>query len=290
MAYSNIMIRIGETDKIERQFNEGYLRFGCPANWINYAEKYPDSGTADRFEAVFAHVKKDDPRIIELGGGDPFNQFFGFWNEEGPDDTVYLRNVAACLVPAICFFSIDLKDAVEHFKIKGNSTDYINVNLLPFYRAMIDDPKKYDQYSALIFTDPGGLLTDLKREVPKLVSGKIYLVKRNFNPDEPIYSDYVDYDLNIEEAFWNKQTYDAVYRKQPTYREQHEVRIIIPHVTYMRHPSVEPYLTEHHEMDVPVPNIKDYAMVIPVSKFNGIRFVNFTEDLSECVVLFFLAK
>jgi hypothetical protein len=40
-------------------------------------------------------------------------------------------------------------------------------------------------------------------------------------------------------------------------------------------------------MDVPVPNIKDYARVIPVSKFNGIRFVNFTEDLSECTVQFY---
>jgi hypothetical protein len=58
----------------------------------------------------------------------------------------------------------------------------------------------------------------------------------------------------------------------------------------MRHPAVEPYLMEHHEMKVPVPNVKDYARVIPVSKFNELRFVNFKEDLSECIVQFCLAK
>jgi hypothetical protein len=104
MAYSNILIRIGETDKIERQFNDGYLRFGCPANWIDFANK-DTSGVADRYEAIFAHAKKDDPRIKELGDGDAFNQFAGFWNEEGPNDTVYLRNIVTCLVPTICFFT-----------------------------------------------------------------------------------------------------------------------------------------------------------------------------------------
>lgn len=39
-----------------------------------------------------------------------------------------------------------------------------------------------------------------------------------------------------------------------------------------------------------VPHIKDYARVIHVSKFNELRFVNFKEDLSECVVQFCMAK
>ena len=151
---------------------------------------------------------------------------------------------------------------------------------------MIDDNEEYSEYSALIITYPGGLFQELRREVPKLVKEKINLVKHNFDPYEPIFPDYVRYDMDIKEPFWNEQTYDAVYRKQRKYKEQHEVRIIIPHVTYMRHPAVEPYLKEHHEMNVPVPNIKEYARVIPISKFNGIRFLNFKEDLSECTVQF----
>ena len=59
---SGIMIRIDKTEVIEKQYNEGYLRFSCPANWINYAKIQPP-GIADKYEAVFAHVKRDDPRL-----------------------------------------------------------------------------------------------------------------------------------------------------------------------------------------------------------------------------------
>ena len=59
---SGIMLRIGKTEEIEKQYNEGYLRFSCPANWINYAKIQPP-GIADKYEAVFAHVKRDDPRL-----------------------------------------------------------------------------------------------------------------------------------------------------------------------------------------------------------------------------------
>ena len=55
-------MRLGKTEEIERQFNEGYVRFSCPANWINYAKMQP-TGIADRLEAIFVHVKKDDPRF-----------------------------------------------------------------------------------------------------------------------------------------------------------------------------------------------------------------------------------
>ena len=55
---SGIMLRVGKTEEIEKQYNEGYLRFSCPANWINYAKIQPP-GIADKYEAVFAHVKRD---------------------------------------------------------------------------------------------------------------------------------------------------------------------------------------------------------------------------------------
>ena len=59
---SGIMIRVGKTEEMEKQYNEGYLRFSCPANWINYAKIQPP-GIADKFEAVFAHVKRLEIRV-----------------------------------------------------------------------------------------------------------------------------------------------------------------------------------------------------------------------------------
>ena len=71
---SGIMLRIGKTEEIERQFNEGYLRFSCPANWINYAKIQPP-GIADKYEAVFAHVKRDDRRLgMICDDGYPLNE------------------------------------------------------------------------------------------------------------------------------------------------------------------------------------------------------------------------
>lgn len=62
MFNSGLMIRIGRTEEIEKQYRECYIRFSCPANWINYANNHAP-GIADKYEAIFAHVDKFDPRL-----------------------------------------------------------------------------------------------------------------------------------------------------------------------------------------------------------------------------------
>ena len=76
---SGIMLRIGKTEEIVRQYEEGYLRFSCPGNWIMYAKKNHDDGIADRYEAVFAHVKRDDPRLLEAFNNDPTEMAWSLW-------------------------------------------------------------------------------------------------------------------------------------------------------------------------------------------------------------------
>lgn len=39
MAKSSIMLRIGKTEGIEEQYNNCFLKFGCPANWIDLAKQ-----------------------------------------------------------------------------------------------------------------------------------------------------------------------------------------------------------------------------------------------------------
>ena len=98
---SGIMLRIGKTDEIERQYEEGYLRFSCPGNWIMYAKKNHEDGIADRYEAIFAHVKKDYPRLLEAFYNDPAEMAWSLWSEAGTDDTIYARYVHSCLVPTV---------------------------------------------------------------------------------------------------------------------------------------------------------------------------------------------
>ena len=160
---SGIMLRIGKTEEIERQFNEGYLRFGCAANWIMYAKSQPP-GIADKYEAIFAHINKDDPRLSEECHHDAINLAFSYLYEEGPNDTLYVRYTYACLVPAICFYSIDIKDAAKHFGIKGNSNQWLRADLEPYYDAMRINR---EESSVLIVRFPSLLIRELRNEIPK---------------------------------------------------------------------------------------------------------------------------
>lgn len=100
------MLRLGKTDEIEKQFNEGYLRFSCPANWINYA-RIDKSGITDHYEGIFGHVKKDDPKLSSPEkSGLTKQDFDALWKNEGPDNTVFVRYLFSTLVPTLCFYSL----------------------------------------------------------------------------------------------------------------------------------------------------------------------------------------
>ena len=46
--HCGVLIRVGSTDKILDRYENRYLRFGCLANCINYANTHQD-GIADAF-------------------------------------------------------------------------------------------------------------------------------------------------------------------------------------------------------------------------------------------------
>ncbi len=263
MFRSGIMLRIGKNDDIEKQYNEGYLRFSCPANWINYARSQPE-GIADKYEAVFAHVAKNDPRLLEESYGDPLSDFMAFWNEDGPDNTVYARYVTSCLAPTICFYSIDVQDVANHFGIPGHSGDWIRVDLIPYYESMHINR---EESSILVIHSAKQLVEELRREIPKVINSKDDLVKKEFTPENALAVDYVKYNMDINEIFFDPFPYKAIFRKRPLFKEQHEARMVIPFVFFYRHPNVLPKLYKDHELIVPVPGLKNYSDIISASKY-----------------------
>lgn len=278
MFSSGIMIRLGKTEEIEKQYNEGYLRFSCPANWVNYARLQPP-GVADRFEAVFAHVKKDDPWFgMICDDGYPLNYARSLWNDYEPDGTVYARYVFSALVPAVCFFSINMKDATRHFGIKGNSSMYLSADLDPYYEALKITPM---DYSMLVIRFPWMLVEELRREIPQVVLGAKNVDSREFQTDNPLAIRYVHYDLDINKEFWELNPYDELFRKRPEFQNQREARIIIPNASFTRDPVFQPDMYYDNELNVPLPEIKNYALVVPCSKCNQVVFDQFNEDLSR---------
>ncbi len=111
--YTDVLIRVDRTNRIKEQYKENCVVFGCPANWIDYARKHAD-GIADKYEAICGHVRKDDPRLSMIcDDGVPLNAFRSLWNEEGPDNTIYVRYIYDCLTPTICFYSVNVKNVLK---------------------------------------------------------------------------------------------------------------------------------------------------------------------------------
>ena len=280
---SGVMLRLGKTEEIEKQYNEGYLRFSCAANWINYANTHPD-GIADKYEGVFAHVKRNDPRLATPGDdGVLLNSGRSLWNEYCEDGTLYVRYVFSCLVPAICFYSIDVKDAARHFEVGGKRDKCVMADLRPYYKAM---GINRDEYSILAIYNPWSLDEELKREIPKAIRKAANIDKHNFQDDNPLYGAYVKYDLDIKKEFWELHPYDELFRKRPKFEKQREARLIIPNAPFTRDPVFRPDLYEDNEMNVPVPNIKSYSKIVLASECNTMAFTNISEDLGRWDILF----
>ena len=283
MFSSGLMLRLGKTGEIEKQYNEGYLRFSCPANWINYANTHPD-GIADGYEGVFAHVKKDDPLLSTPGDdGVPLNKYRSLWCNEGPDDTLFVRYVFSCLVPTICFYSIDLKDVARHFGMQQQNNWWLHIDLQRYYAAMGIKP---EESSVLIIRYPWKLVEELRREIPKAVSEATNIDKTGFDVNNPLAIRHVHYDLDINKFFWNLNSYDELYRKRPKYRDQREARIIIPNTWFVRDPVYRPEMYYDNEMTVPVPGIKEYASICEVSKCSRILLKDIPEDLRNYMICF----
>lgn len=281
---SGIMLHLGKTEEIDKQFKEGYLRFSCPANWINYAKKQAP-GIADRYEAIFAHVKKNDPRFgMICDDGYPLNYSRSLWNDYEPDGTVYARYLLSTLVPAICFYSISIKDAARHFGINWGSSKWLRADLQPYYKALNINT---EEYSILAIRFPGKLVDELRREIPIAMPKVKNINKSNFNPGNPLALKYVKYDLDINKEFWDLHPYDELFRKRPDFRSQREVRMIIPNVSFTRDPVFCPEMYHDNELNIPVPNIQSYALICPASKCDTIRFEKFNEDFSLYDILFY---
>lgn len=281
MFNSGLMIRIGSTKEIEKQFQESYIRFGCPANWVNYANNHAP-GIADKYEAVFAHVDRFDPRLwMTCDDGVPL--YGALWNSESPNNMVYARYLYSCLVPTVCFYSLGITKLAKQKGIKDNQLGRLTIDLQNYYKAMNVNP---EESSVLIIRFPGQFVTELRREVPNAVAAANNITKKNFDSRNSLTVKYVTYDLDINKTFFNFRPYDEIFRKQPEYKEQHEARMIIPNVNFVTNPKYFPSLYHFNEINVPVPELQSYSFVYPASKCKKMAFENFTQDLRRYDILY----
>jgi len=271
---TGIFIRLGKTDSISKQYKDGYLEFGCPANWIDYANKHCD-GIADKYEAIVGHVKKDDPRLSMLGDdGIPLNMFRSLWIEDDSNDMVFVRYLYLCLTPALCFFSIPVKEIALNCKKEDNKSKGFRINLSVFYKAM---DININECSVLIITFPERLFQELNEEIPNNLQRCQNIDINRYNPNCPFLTSMINYNLDLEKEFFDIQNFDAIFRKRPQYSNQNEARIIIPNVNFVSDPVYNINSYKDNTMKMYLPNLASYSYIFPAKDIHTIDFFNFNE-------------
>ena len=274
---TGILLRIGETTELCKQYENGYLKFGCPANWIDYAKK-ADDGIADRYEALIGHVKKDDPRLWVLGDdGVPLNMFRSLWLDETSDGWVYVRYIYHCLTPAICFFSIPVSQmARSEANTKNNKDVKISVDLTMYKKAM--GFENLEGKSALVITTPEAFFNDLQCHLRQsIISCEKYNQRGNIQ-NASFLASMVHYDLDINKEFFEISAFDDLFRKRACFSDQSEARIIIPSISFCADPVYRDDSYKYNSMNVLVPNIKSYSILCPANEISKIDFFDFSDD------------
>ena len=68
-----LLMRVDKTKNINEDFEHNRLTFSCAANWLDYVLKEHNQTIGDLYECIFAHLKRDDPRIhhVKNSHGEP---------------------------------------------------------------------------------------------------------------------------------------------------------------------------------------------------------------------------
>ena len=256
---SDILIRVDKTKTIREQIDEGFVTFGCPANWIDYARKHED-GIADKFEAICGHVRKDDPRLSMIcDDGVPLNAFRSLWNEDGPHDTVFVRYIYHCLTPALCFYSVAVKEQVK------KATAPILIDLRDYYNSL---GINREECSVLSIYETNRFFAELRSRIPSALSNNNHINRDNMDDNCRLLAEAVDYSLNLESEFFNPRSLKDIYKKLPKYASQCEARLIIPDVYFTADSVYNPKAYKTNKLNVPVPHLRDYSYVCDAKDAN----------------------
>lgn len=274
---TDLLMRIDKTDKIQKQIKEGFVTFGCPANWIDYAKKHED-GIADKYEAICGHVAKDDFRLSMLGSdGIPLNSFRSFWYEEGPLNTVYVRYIYHCLTPALCFYSVQLKDTVKR------TTTPLIISLDDYYKSL---GIKQEECSILVILEVNRFFADLRAQIPKALYNNNNINTDNFDESTILLCEEVDYTLDLDSQFFNVYSLKDIFRKLPKFASQREARLVIPGVFFTNDPVYNLNAYKNNKLDVYIPNFSEYAHIMNAENVNYIIAGDYNDKNDDFGIVF----
>lgn len=277
---SALLFRIGRKSTIEQQFKEGYITFGCPANWIDYSIKHKDSQTGDLYECIIGQTLQCDPRVEELGKTYHNNLL----QMNHPNNGLCLvRFIPTILTPTLCFYSFNTDSERNAQRLKGKTGDVVTYNLDRYRRRM---GYAEEEASFLFIEDKDSFVNDLRSNVPiaveqnknNLTSERVF---GRFHPKKPLLINDVDYSRHTKDEIFvdNPMSSQEIFWKMPEYAYQHEMRFIIPGTNFIQsYDSLYGYNPTKNVINVHLPHLKEYALVYPASEAHTIRFSEFNDS------------
>lgn len=272
---AQFIMRINKTPKMLDEYDNKYIMFSCPANWINYYELYGNDSIGDGYECSYAHLIKGDPRIKEFDCyGKSMQNNIIEKSDKKNNNAVYLIHEAVALTPALCFYQTDITQMA-----KCNDNRY-SIDLREFAHNI---GYNYDESSLMIIYNSKAFENDLKASIPLAVYNSENLVIDGsdgyydaFNENTPMDYQPVDYEHHkIDDYFYEKNGFKyEMWWKDSRFQYQNEGRITIPHVHFKQHyrGNNDNYDYRKNYLKVPLEQLHTYSKIIDLRKQEKINF------------------
>lgn len=209
-----LIFRFGKKKWID-QFKNGTFSFSCAGAYIEQGKTNQAQG--DLYEAVFARLKKSDPRIEKM------KRKLGEDLEIIEDlEYVMLRRKSAKLIPIFCFFHYEIQNLRE-----GSLGEVGEDNLVPI-------SLEFDKRMFTGFSEEGNVAEEDRLETicvytEPFIKHVKRIVKSPFGSVKNAEMHRVDYSKRKSEEFFIEPTeeYTELFCKDESYAYQHEGRIAL---------------------------------------------------------------
>lgn len=211
------------THKWMKKLTEGVLSFSCTGNFIYQATHTDNDIQGDKLEGVFARLKTDDPRILQM------ECELGKDLEIIPDNDAFvlLRRKSSKYRPIFCLYSYADQDVLDDCSSPAPGVQSVKHTF---------DSKMYTGFSDT-FEARNVVVPELRFAQVTLAKSETFLMRLKIalNALELKHKvDYVNYTEFEKETFFIPPTekYNELFYKFPKYKHQHEVRICLTGLSF----------------------------------------------------------
>lgn len=284
---SILFMRAGKTEEIMDGYNNDYIKFTCPANWIDYALKYGNEIIGDMYDCSFANTREKYnccvQRLTDRDGILMMDEILTLKDNRTAFYHHYYKHKIS--KPTLCYYTFKYDIWNNEYKHRGLQNDeWLYGDLDQYLKGMGFNE---EEASYLFIHDTRGFINELKKTIVDAVyKSKDRLSDEGFSDEfdknRSINMDDINYGRHCRNEVFidnDKDNDDVIFWKLPEYAWQSEFRITIQNIHFTQNirDDMEGYNYAENELKVYIPNLKKYASVVSAAKAHSVVFRNFDE-------------